>query len=183
MNLEKHGSVPSPQKINHETEYRLRQQEVLSEFGVAALRTCDMDRLLDVAVLLCAKGMQTQFCKIAKYVPADNALLACAGVGWKPGVIGSVLAADLDNPAGYAVHTGEPVISDHLTATARFRTPQILADHGIKRAINVVIREHEIPWGVLEVDSTHADRFTGADLVFLQGFAHMLSVAIDRLAA
>jgi GAF domain-containing protein len=181
MHLENREEVPSGLAFNTETDYRLRQQEVLSEFGVAALRTRDLEKLLDIAVMLCAKGMQTKFCKIARYIPAENSLFACAGVGWKPGVIGSFLIADLDNPAGYAVHTGEPIISDHLTNTARFRTPKILADHGIKRAINVVIRQQEIPWGILEVDSPRSDRFTGADLVFLQGFAHMLSVAIDRL--
>jgi GAF domain-containing protein len=88
--------------------------------------------------------------------------------------------ADIESPTGYAFQTDEPVISNHLHKEHRFRTPQLLQEHGIKPAINVVIRCDEKPFGVLEVDSPIEGRFTGADTAFLQGFANLLGVAIDR---
>jgi len=80
-----------------------------------------------------------------------------AGVGWAPGTIGQVsLGIDMESPAGYAFQTGQMVISNHLLEETRFRTPRLLSDHGIKRAINVPIArggEGNLPFGVLEVDS------------------------------
>src|SRR5919202_579621 len=78
---------------------------------------------------------------------------------------------------------GEPVISNHLEGETRFRTPQLLADYGLKRAINVIIRSQGEPFGVLEVDSPLEGRFTEADLAFMQGFANLLGVAIERKQA
>ena len=68
---------------------------------------------------------------------------------------------------------GEPVISSHLENNGRFRTPQILVDHGIRRAINVPIYTRGRRYGVLEVDSPIEGRFTGADIAFMQGFANL----------
>ena len=62
-------------------------------------------------------------------------------------------------PAGYAFHTGQIVISNHLQEETRFRTPKLLSEHGIKRAINVLIArggEGHLPFGVLEVDSANS---------------------------
>ncbi|WP_336491056.1 sensor histidine kinase, partial [Methylobacterium nigriterrae] len=66
---------------------------------------------------------------------------------------------------------------------SRFRTPKVLEEHGIKRAINVIIRGESEPFGVLEVDSPTEGRFTEADVAFLQGFANLLGGAIDRQRA
>jgi two-component sensor histidine kinase len=91
--------------------------------------------------------------------------------------------ADLDSPAGFALKTGQPVISNHLAEETRFRTPKLLADHGVKRAINVIIRGDGAPFGVLEVDSPTEGRFTEHDIAFMQGFANLLGVAIERQRA
>jgi two-component sensor histidine kinase len=116
-----------------------------------------------------------------EYLPAVHQFVVQAGVGWKPGVIGSArVGADIESPTGYAFQTGEPVISNHLQGESRFRTPKLLEEHGIKRAINVVIRSEGKSFGALEVDSPTEGRFTGADISFLQGFANLLGGAIDR---
>jgi GAF domain-containing protein len=104
-----------------------------------------------------------------------------AGVGWKPGYVGIARAgADLAGLAGYAFHTGISFISNHLERETRFRTPHILADHGIKRAINVLLRRGEEKFGVLEVDTPVPGCFNEADIAFMQGFANLLGVAIER---
>jgi hypothetical protein len=93
-----------------------------------------------------------------EYLPKEDRLLVRAGVGWKPGVIdNATLGADLESPAGYAYQTGNAVISNHLQEETRFRTPQLFADHGVRRAINVLIErggEDNGSFGVLEGDSS-----------------------------
>jgi two-component sensor histidine kinase len=160
---------------------RLRQQAILSEFGVEALRGDDVDALLQRAAELCAEGMGAQFCKALEYLRAEDMLLVRAGIGWAPDVIGRArVGADLASPAGFALKTGRPVISNHLAEETRFRTPQLMADHGIRRAINVLIENRDGAFGVLEVDDTREGMFGEADIAFMQGFANLLGGAIER---
>ena len=164
-----------------ELAYRLRQQQLTAEFGRFALRTHNVAALLQEATRVCALGLQSEFCKAMEYLPEEGQFVVRAGVGWKPGVVGQArTGADAASPTGYAFQTGEPVISNHLEGETRFRTPDILAEYGIKRAINVLIQGDGSPFGVLEVDSPTEGRFTEADLAFLQGFANLLGVAIER---
>ncbi|MCJ2061092.1 GAF domain-containing protein [Methylobacterium sp. J-048] len=161
--------------------YRLRQQVILSEFGVEALRGTDVDHLLQRAAELCAQGMGAEFCKALEYRRGEDTLLVRAGVGWGPDVIGQArVGADLASPAGFALKTGRPVISNHLAEETRFRTPQLMADHGIRRAINVLIENRDGAFGVLEVDDTREGMFETADIAFMQGFANLLGGAIER---
>jgi two-component sensor histidine kinase len=84
------------------------------------------------------------------------------------------------SPAGYALHTGKPVISNHLDIEERFRTPELLVEHGIRRAMNVILQGDGTPYGVLEVDSRSEGEFAQNDIVFLQGVANILGMAIER---
>src|SRR6476646_2107848 len=167
-----------------ELPYRLRQQSLLGEFGRSALQTRDIAQILQRATELCAQGLETRFAKVLEYMPDDKRLLVRAGIGWAPGTIGQVaLGVDLESPAGYAFQTGQVVISNHLQEETRFRTPKLLSDHGIKRAINVLIArggEGNVPFGVLEVDSADPGQFDAADADFLAGFAGLLGIAIER---
>jgi len=167
-----------------ELPYRLRQQSLLGEFGRAAMQTRDIARILQRATELCAQGLETRFAKVLEYMPDDHRLLVRAGIGWHTGTIGHVaLGIDLESPAGYAFQTGQMVISNHLQEETRFRTPKLLSDHGIRRAINVLIPrggEGHLPFGVLEVDSPETGQFDVADADFLAGFAGLLGIAIER---
>lgn len=163
--------------------YRLTQQGILSDFGLRAPQESSLSHLLDDAANCAAKGMRTSLAKILQYRPQEGDLLIKAGVGWRSGVIGvASIGADEGSPAGFAFQTGAPVISNHLDKEERFRTPEVMARHGVRRAINVLIARPEGPWGVLEVDSTNAGEFEAADLAFLQGLANFVGVASDRIA-
>lgn len=170
-----------------ELEYRLHQQSLLGEFGRLAMQTRDFQQILQRATELCAKGMRTRFAKVLEYLPEEKRLMVRAGVGWGPNTIDVVsLATDVGSPAGFAFQTGATVISNHLQEETRFRTPQLLADHGIKRAINVLIEkggERNDWFGVLEVDSSDPGQFDEADAHFLAGFAGLLGIAIERQQA
>jgi GAF domain-containing protein len=156
----------------------------LGEFGRSALQTRDLEQILQRAAELCAQGLETPFAKVLEYLPDGKRLLVRAGIGWGSGTIGQVsLGVDLESPAGYAFQTGQMVISNHLQEETRFRTPKLLSDHGIRRAINVLIArggEDRLPFGVLEVDSPESGQFDVADADFLAGFAGLLGIAIER---
>ena len=110
---------------------RIRQQEILAELGVLALQGTPLLELLNHTSRLTAEGMEAEFCKILEYLPAENRLLVRAGVGWHENIIGvASVGADLESPSGFALRTGRPVISNHLENEQRFRTPELLVEHG-----------------------------------------------------
>jgi len=177
----------APVARRDELAYRLHQQSLLGEFGRVAMQTRDFQQILQRATELCAQGLQARLANVLEYLPKEKRLIVRAGVGWGPDTIDVVgLAADIGSPAGYAFQTGATVISNHLQAETRFRTPKLLADHGVKRAINVLIErggERNEYFGVLEVDSSDPGQFDEADAKFLAGFAGLLGIAIERQQA
>jgi two-component sensor histidine kinase len=160
---------------------RIRQQELLAELGVLALQRTGFISMLNHTARVTAEGLGAEYCKVLEYIPAENRLLVRAGVGWEEGVVGSAsVGADLASPAGYALRTGKPVISNHLANEQRFRTPELLVHHGIRRAMNVILQGDGSPFGVLEVDSTSEGEFGEHDIAFLQGAANILGMAIEQ---
>jgi len=160
---------------------RIRQQELLAELGVTAMQGASLAELLTEAARLTAQGLRADFCKVLEYLHSENRFLIRAGVGWEPGIVGvATVGADTESPAGFALRTGKAVISNHLENEERFRTPEILAAHGVKRAMNVILQGDGKPFGVLEVDSRSDDDFVEHDLAFLQGAANVLGMAIER---
>ena len=112
---------------------RIRQQELLAELGVLALQGTTFMDMLQQRPRITAEGLDAEYCKVLEYIPAENRLLVRAGVGWDAGVVGSAsVGADFGLPGGYALRTGKPVISNHLENEQRFRTPELLVEHGIR---------------------------------------------------
>lgn len=174
--------VPDGQTaVQSDMDLRLRQQEILAELGVLALQGTPFTELLTSTAALTAKGLEAEFCKILEYRREEGRFLVTAGVGWGPDVVGvATVGADVESPAGYALRTGKPVISNHLENEERFRTPELLARHGIRRAMNVILQGDGSPYGVLEVDSRSEGEFSVKDISFLQGAANLLGMAIER---
>lgn len=164
---------------------RLRKQhELVVEFAVKSLKSSALDELLTRACATVARGMNTPYAKILRLVPEHGDFQLCHGVGWEESDIGSArVGADEASPAGYAYATNRPVISNHLGLEHRFRTPSLLKKYGIERAINVPIRGTCTLFGVLEADSPEGDDFIETDLVFMEGIANVISMAVERLAA
>ncbi len=160
---------------------RIRQQEILAELGVQALQGKPFFDLLNQTARLTAEGMEAEFCKVLEYIPTENRFLVRAGVGWHEGIVGvATIGADLESPSGFALRTGKPVISNHLENEQRFRTPELLLQHGIRRAMNVILQGDGSPYGVLEGDSRTEGEFSEHDIAFLQGAANILGMAIER---
>jgi two-component sensor histidine kinase len=162
-------------------QLQLRQRALLADLGACALKAENLDALLQEACGLVAAGLDVRLCKVLEYLPATGRLLVRAGIGWHDGVVGhATLGADDGSPAGHALSSGQPVISNDLTTEPRFRTPRLLLDHGVRRAMNVIIRGDGQPFGVLEVDSRQPGDFLPDDVSFMQVAANLLGVAVER---
>ena len=176
---------PSPRPTetvpDEELTYRLRQQRLLADFGYFALAARTSDTLLQEATRVAALGLNVRLSKVLEHRGGGAGFVVVAGVGWHAGVVGNATVGDdLESPAGYAFHSAKAVISNHLANEQRFRTPSLLVEHGVTRAINVIIQTEETRYGVLEVDTPSEGRFDEHDVAFLEGLAGLLGVAIQR---
>jgi two-component sensor histidine kinase len=177
----KPGEDQSDDLTGRALRLRVRQQELLAELGVLALQGTSFIEMLNHTARVTAEGLGAEYCKVMEFLPVENRLLVRAGVGWGEGVVGqATVGADLASPAGYALTTGKPVISNHLENEQRFRTPELLIEHGIRRAMNVILQGDGSPFGVLEVDSRSEGEFGEHDITFLQGAANILGMAIEQ---
>jgi two-component sensor histidine kinase len=175
------GDIQPEDLTGRALRLRIRQQELLAELGVLALQGTNFIGMLNHTARMTAEGLGAEYCKVLEYIPAENRLLVRAGVGWDEGVVGlASVGADLASPAGYALRTGKAVISNHLENEQRFRTPELLVEHGIRRAMNVILQGDGSPFGVLEVDSRSEGEFGEHDVAFLQGAANILGMAIEQ---
>jgi two-component sensor histidine kinase len=179
--VERKPNEIEPSAVSLALERRIRQQEILAELGVSALQGASFGQLLDDAARITAEGVQAEFCKVMEHIPTEKCFLVRAGVGWEPGIVGvATIGDDLASPGGFALRTGQPVISNHLENEERFRTPELLVRYGIRRAMNVILQGEGRPFGVLEVDSRSEHEFSRHDIAFLQGAANVLGMAIER---
>ncbi len=112
---------------------------------------------------------------------ADNRLLvAPASAGTK----GSLATAPSEliwnlRPA-MRLHTGKAGDFQSSRKRATIQNPGITSEHGVRRAMNVILQGDGRPFGVLEVDSRSEGEFGEHDVAFLQGAANILGMAIER---
>ncbi|HSA82623.1 MAG TPA: GAF domain-containing protein [Geminicoccaceae bacterium] len=159
----------------------LQQRAELADFGRRAAEGADLDQLLNDAAEEAARSLDVSFVKVLEYLPDEKSLLVRAGVGWGEGVVGQArIGADIASPAGYALQTGQPVIANDLDKEERFRIPELLHEHGVRSAVNVIIKSRQHIFGVLEADSREPRVFADDDVKFLQGYATILAFAIDQ---
>lgn len=157
------------------------QRAELTDFSRLAVNSADLDQLLGEAAREVAECLEVGFVKVLEHLEGERCLLVRAGIGWGKGVVGCArIGDDMNSPAGFALHTGRPVIANDLDREQRFRTPQLLREHGVKSAVNVIIKSPRRTFGVLEADSRKLRVFTKDDVRFLQGYANVLALAIDQ---
>ncbi len=162
----------------------LHQQDTLTQFGELALRSGDLDEILTEACRLVGVGLRTDLAKVMQLQDDGATLLMRAGVGWKPGAVGHLTIKVEDGTSeGYALKTGEPMISPDIETETRFRYPPFLIENGVRAVANVAIigSQGRQPFGLLQVDSREPRHFTSEDITFLRSYANLLAAAVDRL--
>ena len=160
------------------------QQTVVAALGQFAMVSNDVPALLNQAVMLVAQTLEVEFCHALELQPGGKFLLLRAGVGWKPGCVGTaVLPADPQTESGYTLSAGEAVVFGLLSAETRFRGSSLLSDHGVASGISVAIAGHGQAFGTLGAFTAHQRRFTEDEIHFLFSLATVLAMAVERIRA
>lgn len=165
---------------NRTVEKLLRQQAALAAFSSFAFRETDLLKILMEAARTCAVFLEVPFSKVCRYRADKDDLLVEAGWGWKPGVVGRVVSqADESSPQGRAYVTGKPNIIRNINAADNLVLPAFYGEHSVVSTVDVLIPAIDgVPYGVLEIASTHQHQYDEHDINFMTGFANVLAEAV-----
>jgi two-component sensor histidine kinase len=172
-NAEKRGS-PELDKVRHHIR-------ILADLGKLAGERTGLAAFLDRVVQQVARAVEIHHVKVLQYRPATADLIVVAGVGWKPGVVGSaVLPSDMRSPPGRTWQTAESLVIKRLDAQPDFMFSELLKEHGIVSLANVPVLVDGSAWGVLEVDSTDERDFSEDTLDFMTASGAFIGSVIQR---
>ena len=162
-------------------ETRARQQNAIARLSQRALEGRELTALLEDAVELVPQILEVEYCSVIELLLDGSALFLRAGAGWKEGYVGQTkFVAGQESPAGFALSSNSPVISEDLATETRFRIPPFLWDHGVISAAAVIIHGRCKPYGVLGAYTTKRRKFISDDVHILQSVANVLAAVIDR---
>jgi PAS domain S-box-containing protein len=160
---------------------RARQHAAIAALGERALAGLAPASLMDTAVRALAEVLEVELVQILELWQGDAMLAMRAGIGWKPGVVGSYrLATVADAHACYTLQAERPVIVADMARDPRFGIPELLQQHSVVSAMSAVIRSRAGPLGIIGVCSARRRRFSEDDASVLASAANILGMAIDR---
>lgn len=171
------------ERLRAEEELRLRErkQAVVADLGQRALASADLDALFQSAADVVAETLQLEYSTVLELLPGGDRLVARAGTGWQPGLMGiKTVEAGPGSQAGYALFSTSPVIMDDIRMEARFTIPSVLLEHDVASGISIIIHGRLQPFGVLSAFSRRHRAFTHDDVLFMQAVANVLGAAIER---
>ncbi|WP_243439553.1 EAL and GGDEF domain-containing protein [Fundidesulfovibrio soli] len=158
------------------------QQGVVAELGLFALASQSLDELMDKTCRLVSTLFGVELTTMLELTPEGDLLLR-AGVGWRPGSVGSARVSLDASHSGLALKSSAPVIMEHIDTESRFAPSQIMREHAVVSGMSVAILGAEQPYGTLGVHSLSPRRFTEDEVHTLQSVANVLSEAVARLQA
>lgn len=176
--------VDQIQRTDFEVRLRASQQAMIAQLGQRALAGANLADLMDAAVARTADMLGVEFCKVLQLLPDGLRLKLQAGVGWRPGLVGTAtIGVESSSQAGYTLLALRPVVVEDLAAETRFSGTRLLTEHKVVSGVSVVIGSREQPFGVLGVHTAHRRSFTDDDVNFLQAVANVLAAAVERAQA
>lgn len=165
-----------------ELEARLRQQAAVAQLSQHALKSSDLQSLMDEAVTLIAQTLEVEYCKIVELLSDEQTFRLRAGVGWPASMTGHLtFSVDQASQAGYTLLASDTVIVTDLATETRFNHPALLPDHGIASGVSVLIPGRHRPFGVLAAHTTRKRTFTQDDTSFLHAMTNVLATAYERI--
>jgi two-component sensor histidine kinase len=169
-------------RINREVLVRARQQETLARLGERALIESDLQKFFNEVVTTVGDILDVEMVKILELMPGDAELLLRAGIGWKPGLVGTAtVSTGRDSQAGYTLASGRPVIVENLKTEKRFTEQPLLREHTVVSGITAPIAGRDgRAYGVLGAHTARQRKFQDYDVAFIAAVANVVAGAIQR---
>ena len=159
---------------------RLRE----SETRYRTVTATAIDELLANAVSVVAEGLKADCCRLLRVAPDGRRWMLEAGSGWDESWSGREwFEAETDTQLEYLLQQPAPLLVEDYAAETRFACPAMLAAHGIRGGLEVLIGRSGAPWGILGGFSRQPGVIAPERVNFLQGIADALGTALERAHA
>lgn len=172
------ADITDRKRAETELGRRVRQQAIVAELGLRALRGDSLQSLFEVAVAAMPEACEIDFAEVMEWLPGDR-LLMRAGLGWGPEVVGSTLRAD-ETQCGYALKHGEAVVVPDLPREQRFSVAPMFFEKGMMSGVSVLIQGRDRAWGTLGIHAKDLRAWSQYDINFAQSAANVLATALER---
>jgi signal transduction histidine kinase len=171
-------------ELLHHENSRQQQQEGIAELGRLALIGTSPQQLMERAVSLVASTLQVDYVRILELLPPDGQnLLLRAGMGWRPGLVGTATIPLKDTQVGYLFESNDPLIIEDFQTDTRFEASWLLREHYVGSGIAVLIHGEPNPFGELAAYTRELRQFTEEDVLFMRAVANTLAECFSRLHA
>lgn len=173
--------ITERRRAEEELRSREQKQAAVADLGQRALAGQDLDVLFDDAISCATETLGLELGTVLELLPEEK-LLARAGVGWKPGLMGRAkVDAGPGSQAGYTLLSSQAIVVEDLSTEDRFTVPEVLVEHGARSGMSVIIHGRQQPFGTLNTFTRKLRHFSPDDVHFLQAIANVLGTAIERI--
>lgn len=158
-----------------------RYQEVLGKIAHLAVKGSELSEIASAAARETARALDVEFCKILIPGDSDPLLHLLAGVGWRPGLVGSyVQEGGIHSQAGFAIRQKQPVVVDDLLTETRFSPSALLAEHKVRSGVSVPMMFHDQVLGAMSAHTVSVRRFDKSEIGFLETVANTIATLLER---
>jgi len=158
-----------------------RYQEVLGKIAHLAVKGAELSEIASVAARETARALDVEFCKILIPGDSDPLLHLLAGVGWRPGLVGSyVQEGGIHSQAGFAIRQKQPVVVDDLLTETRFSPSLLLSEHKVRSGVSVPMMFHDQVLGAMSAHTVSVRRFDKSEIGFLETVANTIATLLER---
>ncbi|MDH0866600.1 GAF domain-containing protein [Mitsuaria sp. GD03876] len=160
---------------------RARYSEHLAQLGRVAVDSLDPQEVLRQAPSIAARALEADMAIVFLLTPDRTALRVAGGVGLlEEEGFGGVVPSLPDQPQGFVLAQGRPVVVEDYGTETRFVVPASYRRAGLVSALAVPLSDRGRPVGTLTVRSRQAKRFGDAELRFLESVANLLGTCLQR---
>ncbi len=168
-------------QVENALKVQLLQQRLLAQFGQMALESSTVDELMGQAARILGIGLQADMHRLLISDPDGRTLHQVAGAGWdEEWTRAPVFDAIVETEDHFVIGTREAITIDDFDCTNRVRRSPIMAAHGVRSAVEVLICGTAGPYGVIGAYDRTPGCFDGASANFVQSISNTLAAVIDR---
>ena len=174
------SDITERKQVEAELERRAAQQAAVARLGEHALEGASLSDLLLEAARAAGQLLDVEIAIVTELVPERDAFVFRAAYGLTGTPINQPLDGAQESQLVHAVRSGAPVVVTDWELETRFARLPILAEHGVRSGLSVVIEGRRGPFGVLGLHSTQPRDFKPEDIDFVQSLANVLGDAVER---
>ena len=168
-------------EANLDLQNSAQRQAAVSRLGQRALAGQPLSELMLEAAKTVVEILPCDCTSVLQYDENADVFKPLAETGWpKSEAERFPLPGGKGSMCGYAVLTGEAIVSSDLEKETRFEYSRASRVSGVRSGMAVCIKAGDRPLGVFASFSRTPRKFSHDDVSFIQSIANVLTAAIDR---